>query len=96
MGAEVKNQGFDQFIRVINDYKVPRVAVQSRVPKRYGKLLKDFQYAHRLHWRRERMIPDTDNQWRPGYAKPRKADLLIYMLEIGRERFENEIESLLK
>ena len=94
MGTEVKNKGFDEFVNTISLAKT--TMVQSRVPKRYGKLLKAFQDAHRLHWRRERKIADGDNRWYAGYNKPRQADLFIYMLEIGRERFEQEIESLLK
>lgn len=96
MGTEVKNQGFDEFVKTINDSKVPRIAVQSRVPKKYTKLFKAFQDAHRLNWRRVRLIPDTDNRPRLGYNKPNKATLLVYMLEIGRKDFEKEIESLLK
>lgn len=93
MGAEV-NQGFNQFASII-----PRkggIMMQSRVPTKYGKLFRDFQDAHRLNWRRTRLIPDKDNRWYAGYNKPPKSDLLIYMLEIGREAFEKEIESLLK
>lgn len=94
MGTEVKDQGFDQFITTIPRKKA--TMVQSRVPRKYGKLFRNFQNAHRLHWRRERKIADSDKRWYAGYNKPTKADLLIYMLEIGRKAFEQEIESLLK
>lgn len=95
MGTEV-NQGFDQFIKDLQGDNARRIAVQGKIPKRYGKLFKAFQDAHRLHWRRARLIPDTDNRPRLGYNKPNKATLLVYMLEIGRKDFEKEIESLLK
>lgn len=76
--------------------EVKTIKIQADVPGHFNELFEKYQDAHRLNWRRTRLIPDTYTKWVKGYNKLPKSDLLIYMLEIGREAFEKEIESLLK
>lgn len=76
--------------------EVKTIKIQADVPAHFNELFEKYQDAHRLNWRRWAKIPDDDKRWRPGYNKPSKAALFVYMAEIGRKAFEQEIESLLK
>lgn len=76
--------------------EVKTIKIQADAPEEYSVLMERYQDAHRLAWRRARLIPDTYEKWVKGYNKPSKATLFVYMAEIGRKAFEQEIESLLK